>query len=170
MQTQQPVDGIETALFDANSGQDPLGTGRGGFSMLESGSREVAKAALTMAMTASREEEKSMKEYYRNHEIRAAAVDYGGEAITAMKTIVERAVVAAKRELLIKDVHAEEGAIAGATREAMSQILIKALGLNIGGKIGIARKGDHVSVAVFFSIGLVHLDEIAVGMSHRAVE
>jgi hypothetical protein len=138
--------------------------------MLESSSKEVAKAALTMAMSGSREEERALKESYRNQEIRAAAVDYGGEAITAIKTIVERAVVASKRELLIKDCHAEEGAIAGATREAMSQILLKAIGLNIGGKVGIARKGDHVSVAVFFSIGLVHLNEIAVGLSHRAVE
>lgn len=137
--------------------------------MLETGSKEVAKAALSMAMTASREDEKLLKEELRNREIRAAAVDYGGEAIPAMKTIVERAVIAAKRELLIKDCHAEEGAIAGATREAMSQILTKAIGLNVGGKVGIARKGDHVSVAVFFSIGLIHLDEVAVGLSHRAI-
>lgn len=137
--------------------------------MLETGSKEVAKAALSMAMTASREDEKILKEELRNREIRAAAVDYGGEAIPAMKTIVERAVIAAKRELLIRDCHAEEGAIAGATREAMSQILTKAIGLNVGGKVGIARKGDHVSVAVFFSIGLIHLDEVAVGLSHRAI-
>ena len=137
--------------------------------MLETGSKEVAKAALTMAMTASRDDEKLLKEELRTREIRAAAVDYGGEAIPAMRTIVERAVVAAKRELIIKDCHAEEGAIAGATREAMSQILTKAIGLNIGGKVGIARKGDHVSVAVFFSIGLIHLDEVAVGLGHRAI-
>jgi hypothetical protein len=136
---------------------------------LETGSREVAKAALSIAMTASREDEKLLKEEYRNREIRAAAVDYGGEAIPAMKIIVERAIVAAKREMVIKECHSEEGAIAGATREAMSQILSKALGLNIGGKVGIARKGDHLSVAVFFSIGLIHLDEVAVGLSHRAI-
>jgi hypothetical protein len=133
------------------------------------GSKEVAKAALSIAMTASREDEKAMKEDFRTREIRVAAVDYGGEAIPAMKTIVERALVAAKRELLIKECHAEEGAIAGATREAMAQILSKAIGLNIGGKVGIARKGDHISVAVFFSIGLIHLDEVAVGLSHRAI-
>ena len=133
------------------------------------GSKEVAKAALSIAMTASREDEKAMKEDFLVREIRAAAIDYGGEAIPAMKTIVERAVVAAKREMLIKECHAEEGAIAGATREAMAQILNKAIGLNIGGKVGIARKGDHISVAVFFSIGLIHLDEVAVGLSHRAI-
>lgn len=137
--------------------------------MHEGSSKEVARAALTMAMTVSRDEEKDWKERYRDLDIKAAAVDYGGEAILAPKTIVERAVVAAKREMLIKDCHAQEGAIAGATRDAMSQVLGKAIGLNIGGKVGIARKGDHITVAVFFSIGLVHLDEVAVGLSHRAI-
>jgi hypothetical protein len=132
-------------------------------------SKEVARAALTMAMSSSREEERQYKEELRNREIRAAAVDYGGEAITSMRAIVERAVVAAKRELIIDDSHPEEGAVAGASREAMAQIITKAIGLNIGGKVGIARKGDHVSVAVFFSIGLIHLDDMAVGLSHRAI-
>lgn len=132
------------------------------------GSKEVAKAALTMAMS-TREEEKILKEQFRTKEIRAAAVDYGGEAITSMRPIVERAVIAAKREGIIEESHPEEGAVAGATREAMTQILTKAIGLNIGGKVGIARKGDHISIAVFFSIGLIHLDEIAVGFGHRAI-
>ncbi|HEY8464351.1 MAG TPA: HutP family protein [Bacillota bacterium] len=133
------------------------------------GSKEVAKAALAMALSSSRDEEKNLKEHYKVNQIHAAAVDYGGEAIASMRVIVERAVVAAKRELIIAESHPEEGAVAGATREAMAQILTKALGLNIGGKIGIARKGDHIAVAVFFSIGLIHLDEIAVGLSHRAI-
>jgi len=83
--------------------------------------------------------------------------------------IVERAVVAAKREGVIKDTHPDEGAVAGATREAVSQIIPKALGLNVGGKIGIARYQDHVSVAIFSGIGLLHLDEVAIGLGHRAV-
>ncbi len=57
--------------------------------------------------------------------------------------------------------------MAGATREALSQIMNKAMGLNIGGKIGIARQDDHLSVAIFFGIGLLHLDEVAVGLGHR---
>jgi hypothetical protein len=138
--------------------------------MIEHGSsKEVAKAALAMAMSSTREDEKLLKEQLREREIRAAAVDYGGEALPSMRAIIERAVVAAKRELIIGDTHPEEGAIAGASREAMAQILTKAIGLNIGGKVGIARKGDHISIAVFFSIGLIHLDEIAVGLSHRAI-
>lgn len=67
-----------------------------------------------------------------------------------MAKIVERSVVAAKREGVIKDTHSDEGAVAGASREALSQIMPKALGLNVGGKIGVARYQDHVSVAVLW--------------------
>jgi hypothetical protein len=137
--------------------------------MSETGSKAVARAALQMAMTLSREEERALKESLRNEQIHAAAVDYGGEAILSVKAIVERAVVASKREMIIKDCHVEEGAVAGATHEALSQIMPKAMGLNIGGKVGLARRGDHVSVAVFFGVGLLHLDEVAVGLGHRAI-
>ena len=59
--------------------------------------------------------------------------------------------------------------MAGAAREAIAQIMPKALGLNVGGKIGISRQKDHVSVAIFLGIGLLHLDEVAIGLGHRAV-
>jgi len=135
-----------------------------------SGSRAVAQAALMIAMTNSREEEKTRKEFFCEQGITVTAVDYGGEANFAMKTIIERAVVAAKRERLINECHAHEGAIAGAAHEAVMQILSKAMGLNLGGKVGLARHGEHLCVAVFFSVGLIHLDEVAVGLSHRAIQ
>ena len=46
--------------------------------------------------------------------------------------IVERAVVSSKREGVIGNSHTEEGAVAGATREALFQIMPKAIGLNVG--------------------------------------
>ncbi|NMA14204.1 MAG: hut operon positive regulator HutP, partial [Clostridia bacterium] len=95
--------------------------------------------------------------------------DYGGEFLSSVPRVIERALVAAKREGVIKDTHPDEGAVAGATHEAMSQIMPKAMGLNIGGKIGIAKENDHISVAVFFGIGMIHLDEVAVALAHRAV-
>lgn len=137
--------------------------------MSETGSKEVARAAIEMALSVTRDDERLLKERLRQYDIRAAAVDFGGEYLLAVKSIVERAVVAGKRESIIKDCHAEEGAVAGATREALSQIMAKAIGLNIGGKVGLARRGDHVAVAVFFGIGLLHLDEVAVGLGHRAI-
>jgi len=130
-------------------------------------SKKIALAALKMAMTESRDEEAKLKESYLSHGVKTAAVDYGGEYISSIRKIVERTIVAANREGVIKETHGDEGAVAGATREALSQISNKAMGLNIGGKIGIARQDDHLSVAIFFGIGLLHLDEVAVGLGHR---
>lgn len=137
--------------------------------MVLHGSRKVAKVAIEMALTEDREQEREKKTLYANDGIKSAAVDYGGDFISSANKVIERAVVAAKREGVIREIHAEEGAVAGAAREALSQVMQKALGLNIGGKIGIARHHDHISVAVFFGVGLLHLDEVAVGLGHRAV-
>lgn len=137
---------------------------------MEIGSKIVASAAIKIAITGSRQEESILKkDLLEQYQIKAVAVDYGGEFINSVGKIVERAVVAAKREGVIRDTHADEGAVAGATREAISQIMPKALGLNVGGKIGIARFKDHVSVAIFLGIGLLHLDEVSIGLGHRAV-
>ena len=136
---------------------------------MDYGSKKVAGTAIQMVLTESREEERILKKKFADVGIATAAVDYGGEFITSVKKIVERAVVAAKREGVIKETHIEEGAVAGATREALSQIVPKAVGLNVGGKIGVARYGDHISVAIFFGIGLLHLDEVAIGLGHRAI-
>ena len=132
-------------------------------------SKKVASAALQMAMTETREDEKLCQERLLQYDIKSVAVDYGGEGIHSVSKIIERAVVAAKREGVILDCHADQGAVAGATHEAISQIMLKIIGLNIGGKIGIARHEDHISVAVFFCVGMLHLDEIAVAVAHRAV-
>ena len=133
------------------------------------GSKKIAGTAIYMVLCESREEEEELKQKFNNMGIATAAVDYGGEFITSVKKIVERAVVASKREGIISETHAEEGAVAGATREALSQIVPKAVGLNVGGKIGIARYEDHISVAIFFGLGLLHLDEVAIGLGHRAI-
>jgi len=137
---------------------------------MEAGSKIASTAAIKMALSISRPEEVQLKKsLIDEHGVKAVAVDYGGEFISSVAKIVERAVVAAKREGVIKDTHPDEGAVAGAAREALAQIMPKALGLNVGGKIGVARYHDHVSVAIFFGIGLLHLDEVAIGLGHRAV-
>lgn len=131
-------------------------------------SKEVATAAIKMSLT-DRQEEEELKKEYAAENLRVAAVDFGGEFTSSVKKVIERAIVAAKREAVIKDTHTDQGAVAGATREALSQITDKAIGFNVGGKIGVARRGDHISVAVFFAIGLLHLNEMAIGLGHRAV-
>lgn len=135
----------------------------------DSESRDVARAAISLAMTASREEEARFKESLKALDIRGAAVDYGGDYSTTVMRMIERAVVAAKREGVIGDLHREEGAVAGAAREAIAQVSDKAMGLSVGGKISVARLGEHVAVAVFFTAGLVHLNEMCIGMGHRAL-
>ena len=135
----------------------------------ETDSREVARAAIMIAMSSSRQEENAEKAALAEADILAAAADYGGEFVPSIMKMVERAVVCAKREGLIGDTHHEEGTVAGAAREALSQVTTKALGLSVGGKIGVARRGEHVAVAVFFGIGLGHLNEVCVGMGHRTI-
>lgn len=137
--------------------------------MSEYGSRQVAAIAVLMALTETREEEARKKAEFARLGIKTAAVDLGGEFISSVKKFIERGIVAAKREGVIKETHSDEGAVAGAAREALSQISPKAIGFNVGGKMGIARYKDHISVAVFFGIGLLHLDEVAIGLGHRAV-
>lgn len=137
--------------------------------MSDTASRDICRAAILMSLTPTREEERILKEQYAVQGFRCAAVDYGGEFIASVMKIVERTVVAAKREGIIGDHHNEEGAVAGAVREAISQISNKAIGLNIGCKIGIARSGEHVAVSIFSGIGLLHLNENAIGMGHRVV-
>lgn len=135
----------------------------------EFGSKDIASAAIKIALTSDRLGEKHIQSEFGKLGIHTAAVDYGGEFINSVMKIIERAVVSAKREGVINDSHAEEGAVAGATHEALSQMVTKAIGLNVGGKIGIARCGEHISVAIFFGIGLLHLNEVAIGLGHRVV-
>ena len=132
-------------------------------------SREVARAAILLSMTSTREEEAELKEKLLGEEIHGAAADYGGEFVQSVMKIVERAVVAAKLFIAAILFGKKQGAVAGAAREALSQVTTKALGLSVGGKIGVARHGEHVAVAVFFGIGLVHLNEVCIGMGHRAI-
>ena len=122
-----------------------------------------------MALSEGREQEQQLKQQYQRLGLQVAAVNYGGQAVDAVPKVIERAVVAAKREGVIADIHNEEGAVAGAAHEALIYIMNKAMGLNIGGKIGIARYNDHLTVAIIMEIGLLHLNEVAVGMAHRAI-
>lgn len=137
--------------------------------MTEIKSIDVGRAALRMALSENREEEQSVREMLSKAGIRAVAVDYGGEFNTSSRKILERAVVAAQRQGVVACNHTGEGAVAGATKGAMEQILPKAIGFNVGGKIGIARCGEHLCVAIYLGVGVLNLNEIAVGMAHRSL-
>lgn len=135
---------------------------------MESRSSEVAKAAIRLAIS-KRDEEKKLEEDFKDKNILTAAVDIGGSLNNSISKIMERALVASKRTGIIKDCHVHDGAVVGAAREAILQISAKASGLNLGGKIGIARCGEHISVAIFASIGLLHLNEVVIGLGHRSI-
>lgn len=137
--------------------------------MIEVGSREVCRAAIEIALTNTRDEERDLKIVNTEKGIRSVAIDFGSDFSSAVAKVLERAVVAAKRENVIGNTHAEEGAVAGAAHEAMQQIMDKCVGLNLGGKIGIARFESHISVCVFSAIGLLNLNDVAIGMGHRAI-
>ncbi len=133
------------------------------------GSKETSRAAAKMALTSGRDEENELKAHYLKNGIKTVAIDFGSDFANAVPKILERAVVAAKRENLIGESHAEEGAVAGAAHEALQMIVDKCVGLNLGGKIGIARSEGHISVCLFFAIGLLNLNDVTIGMGHRAV-
>ncbi|MBE6047595.1 MAG: hut operon positive regulator HutP [Clostridium sp.] len=128
----------------------------------------VARIATKMAIS-SREEEEYLKKEFADSHVKVTAVNVGGNINDSIHKILERALVASKRNGLIREEHLHEGAVIGATRDALMQICNRASGQNVGGKIGIARMGEHISVCIFLSIGLLHLDEIVIGIGHRAL-
>jgi len=136
---------------------------------MNSQSIDVAKASVEMAIS-SRENEKVLDETFRSKGILTVAVDIGGNINSSVPKIIERALVASKKKGLIKEnYHVHDGAVSGAAREALFQIMQKANGLNVGGKIGIARSGEHLSVCIFMSIGVLHLNEVVIGLGHRSI-
>lgn len=135
---------------------------------MENKSTDVAKASIMMAIS-TRESEETLINDLKSKEILATAVDIGGDFLKSTTKIIERALVAAKRSGLIVDCHVYDGAVAGATKEVLMQIAPKAYGLSVGGKIGIARSGEHISVAIFLSAGLLHLNEVIMGVAHRSI-
>ena len=46
---------------------------------------------------------------------------------------------------------------------------MKAVGFNVGGKIGLARSGEHLCVAIYMGVGVLNLNEMCVGLAHRSL-
>ncbi|GAA0077951.1 HutP family protein [Clostridium weizhouense] len=135
---------------------------------MDSNSTRVAKIATKMAIC-DRHEEEELKRIYNKQDVKVTAVNIGGNINSSISKILESALVASKRNGLIREEHLHEGAVIGATRDAINQISNRANAQNVGGKIGIARGGEHISVCIFLSIGLLHLDEVVIGIGHRAI-
>lgn len=133
-------------------------------------SLDVARAAISLAISPNREEEEKLIKELADKEIQGVAIDIGGDIIKATHLVIERAIFAARKAgIITKEELAQDGAVAGAAREAQSQVISKAMGLNGGGKIAIARSGEHVSVCIFMSVGMMYLNEVVVGLGHRTI-
>lgn len=130
---------------------------------------DVGRAALQIAVTANRFEENEVKQKLLRSGFKATAVDFGGEFISSIVKIIERAVVASQRQGLVPDNHIGAGAVAGAASAALEQVKVKAVGFNVGGKIGIARYGEHLCVAIYMGVGVLNLNELGVGLAHRSI-
>ena len=48
-------------------------------------------------------------------------------------------------------------------------VKLRAMGFNVGGKIGIARYRENLCVAIYMGIGVLNLNELSVGLAHRVV-
>lgn len=128
----------------------------------------ITKVAVKMAIS-EREEEKALIEKFDKDGYKCVAVNVGGKMPIITSKIIENALVAAIRNNIIKEEYIYIGALAGAVREALNQIEGNMNGLSVGGKIGVARKEGNLSVALYFSIGLLHLNETAMAVSHRVI-
>lgn len=133
-----------------------------------SNSLDVAKYAIKMAIS-SREEEEALKLELRKKGVLATAVNIGGNINDSTLKILESALVAAKRSGVVREEHIHEGTVVGAARDALMEVWNRASGQSVGGKVGIARKGQHLTVCIFLSVGLLHLNEVVIGLGHRAI-
>ena len=133
------------------------------------GSVDVAKAAIRLAITGSRQSEEQMIQTLLEKGVHGAAVDVGGNVVNSVHTIIERVITASRKTNVTREAHVQDGAVAGAAREALMQVLQKSTGLNGGGKIAVCRHKEHLSVCVFMSIGLLHLNEVVIGLGHRSL-
>lgn len=136
---------------------------------MEQTSLTVGRAALRLALSETRMDEQILRKELETADIRSVAVDFGGQFIPSIPKIIEHAVIAAQRQGVVATNHIGEGDVIGATQEALEQLKRKATGLNVGGKIGIARCREHLSVAIYMGVGILHLNEIAVAMAHRSM-
>lgn len=132
-------------------------------------SADVARAAIRMALFENRSDENELREKLAKSGIRAVAVNFGGKFLDIIPKIYESAIVAAQRQHVISDTHVGDGSVVGAMESAIEQIKLMAMGMNVGGKIGIARWKEHLCVAVFVEVGVLHFNEVTLGMAHRVL-
>ena len=91
---------------------------------------------------------------------------YQGNIINSIPKVLESTLVSARKKFSRRQT-CLGGAILGATKARY--VVEKASGFHAGGKVGVARCGEHIVVCIFLSIGLLHLDEVVIGLGHRVI-
>ena len=132
-------------------------------------SSDIGRAALRMALTETRTEEYNLRDRLEKQGIHAVAVNLGGKFLDILPKIYESAIVAAQRQHVITDTHVGDGSVLGAMESCIEQLKLKLIGMNVGGKIGIARWNEHLCVAVYVGVGVLHFNEVAVSVAHRVI-
>ncbi len=132
-------------------------------------SRDVGRFALEMALTKDRMTEGVVKKQIMAQGVSCLAMDFGGKFVEEIPKILSNAVVAAQKAGIVPLTHNGEGAILGAVAEALQQLKYKAIGFNVGGKLGVARYKEHLCVGIYMNIGILNLNEVSVALAHRTV-
>lgn len=130
---------------------------------------DVARFATNLVSTGSGEKEMEYRKYLETFEVQSVAVDFGGKFEKVVPQIIENGAVAAQRCGLIEDQHVQIGGIVGAIHQVLIKLGSIAVGLNVGGKLAMARYKEHLCVAIFAEIGLIHLNEVFINIAHRSV-
>lgn len=130
---------------------------------------DIVRAAISLAITTDKISENKEIDKLKKEGIRTVVLDVTGNFTDSTHIIIEKAIIQARENGLTEETHVEESAVAGAAREAIVHVASKATGLHGSGKIAICRYKEHLSVCIFMCIGLLNLNEVAIGLGHRAV-
>lgn len=130
---------------------------------------ETGRLALEVALTRTREDERILINKLNKNGILSVAVDFGGDFVKTIPKILESIVVGARRQHVIVEDYIEEAAVLGASRLALEQLKIKGIGCSVGGKASVVRCGENLCVAIYMQIGIINLDDMAIGLAHRAI-
>lgn len=130
---------------------------------------DIARFATVLVATSSREKEMEYRKYLETMGVKSVAVDFGGKIEKIVPKVLEYVAVASQRCELIDEELVAVGDVVGATHQVLIELTEKAVGLNVGGKVSVVRHKEHLCVAIFAEMGLIHLSEVFIGIAHRGV-
>ncbi|MFA5528583.1 MAG: HutP family protein, partial [Peptostreptococcales bacterium] len=71
-------------------------------------STDVARAAIKLAITSSRSAEEQLIKKFEEKDIRGIAVDVGGNIIDTIHIVIERAILASRRNGITSECHVDD--------------------------------------------------------------